>query len=129
MFRKAFAVWLLLLVLAVLNGAARTFFIEPRIGGQAGHVAGTLILCALIFLVAGATIGWMGIGSPKEAFAVGLAWLLLTVAFEFLAGRYLFRTSWDVLLADYDLAGGRIWILVLLSNLAAPAFWFQLKGK
>lgn len=129
MFRKAIVVWLLILVLAVVNGTARTFLIEPRIGGQAGHVVGTLILCALIFLVARATVGWMEVGSLKNALAVGLAWLLLTVAFEFLAGHYLFRTSWDVLLADYDLASGRIWILVLVANLSAPAFWFRVGGK
>jgi hypothetical protein len=49
-------------------------------------------------------------------------WLGLTLAFEFLAGHYLFRQSWDRLLADYNVARGRIWPLVLVVTAAAP-FW------
>jgi hypothetical protein len=48
---KAFVIWMLLLVLAVLNGAVRDLFISPRLGEQAGHVISTVILCATIFLV------------------------------------------------------------------------------
>jgi hypothetical protein len=54
-------------------------------------------------------------------------WLLLTVAFEFLAGHYLFGHAWDRLLADYNLAGGRIWVLVLATTMFAPlaARWLR----
>jgi hypothetical protein len=42
------------------------------------------------------------------------------VAFEFLAGHYWFHASWSALFADYNLAQGRIWILVLVTTLLAP---------
>jgi hypothetical protein len=45
MFGKAFAIWLLLLMLAVLNGSAREFLINPWIGQQPGHIVSTIILC------------------------------------------------------------------------------------
>ena len=45
---------------------------------------------------------------------------MLTLAFEFLAGHYLFGNSWERLLADYDVARGRIWPLVLIVTFVTP---------
>jgi hypothetical protein len=44
----------------------------------------------------------------------------MTVAFEFLVGHYIFRTSWARLLSDYDVLGGRVWLLVLATVAFAP---------
>jgi hypothetical protein len=44
----------------------------------------------------------------------------MTVAFEFLAGHYIFGSPWDRLLEDYNLFGGRIWLLVLATSAFAP---------
>jgi hypothetical protein len=122
---KAFIVWILLLILAVLNGAIRDLFISPRLGGQTGHVISAVILCTTIFLVAWLSIRWIGADSTRDALLVGIQWVLLTVAFEFLAGHYLFGHTWERLLADYNLFRGRIWVFVLAANLLAPlwAFW------
>lgn len=122
---KAFVIWMLLLVLAVLNGAVRDLFISPRLGEQAGHVISTVILCATIFLVAWLSLPWISADSVRDALLVGLQWVALTVAFEFLAGHYLFGHTWERLLADYNLFCGRIWVFVLAANLVAPlcAFW------
>jgi hypothetical protein len=49
-------------------------------------------------------------------------WLGLTLAFEFLVGHYAFGTSWNELLADYDILNGRLWLLVLVAALTAPRF-------
>jgi hypothetical protein len=54
---------------------------------------------------------------------VGLFWLVLTVTFEFLFGRYVAGASWEALLADYDVLRGRLWPLVLLTTLLAPSLW------
>jgi len=40
----------------------------------------------------------------------------LTVAFEFLAGHYVFGTPWHQLVADYNIFRGRIWVLVLITS-------------
>ena len=123
---KAFIVWILLLVIAVLNGAIRDLLISPRLGEQTGHVISTVILCATIFLVAWLSIQWIGSDGTRDALLVGIQWVLLTVAFEFLAGHYLFGHTWERLLADYNLFRGRIWVFVLAANLLAPLwvlFW------
>jgi hypothetical protein len=129
MITRAFAIWILLVVLAVLNGGARNTFLTPHWGEPSGHVLSTLILCLVIFSVAWAFIRWIHPGGPRDALLVGLFWVALTVAFEFLAGHYLFGHSWQKLFADYDLAQGRIWVLVLVANFAAPQWAAWTRGK
>ena len=102
MLLRAVEIWFVLLTLAVLNGSAREALITPRFGGFAGHLISTVILCTAIVFVAWMSITWIGAKSTADAFVVGLTWLLLTVAFEFLAGHYLFRNPWKTVLADYN---------------------------
>ena len=120
MFFRSFIVWVALLALAVVNGAAREAWLVPRIGGRAGHAASSLSLSAAILLLAWLTIAWIDPASARDALLIGLVWLGLTLAFEFLAGHYLFRKPWNELLADYDILSGRIWVLVLVTTMLAP---------
>jgi hypothetical protein len=117
---RALLVWLGLLLLAIANGTFRVAVLNPRLGEGPGHVASTLLLSALILVAAWLTVPWIRPGTPRAAWAVGAAWVVLTVAFEFGAGHYLFGKPWSVLFADYDLARGRIWPLVLVVTLVAP---------
>lgn len=127
MILRAIAIWLLLLVLAIANGAFREAVLVPRLGADAGHRVSTLTLCALILLAVWLTIGWLRPVTLSSAFAVGGLWVVLTLAFEFLAGHYLFGRPWEVLWADYDLRAGRIWVLVLVVTLLAPALAAQVR--
>ena len=61
------------------------------------------------------------LASTREALEVGVAWLALTVAFEFGFGRCVAHTSWEQLLSDYDLRRGRLGLLVLACILVGPA--------
>lgn len=45
---------------------------------------------------------------------------MLTICFEFAFGRLVARLSWRELLADYDLAHGRTWPLVVAWLAAGP---------
>lgn len=58
--------------------------------------------------------------SAAEANRVGMAWLAMTVAFEFGFGRLVAKQSWRELLADYNLAHGRTWPLVLAVIATGP---------
>jgi hypothetical protein len=53
---------------------------------------------------------------------------VLTLAFEFLAGHYLFGHPWATLLADYNLARGRIWLLVLVATLLGPVLAYAVRS-
>jgi hypothetical protein len=121
---RAVAIWAGLLVIAVANGALRDVLIVPRLGPQAGHVISTLVLSAVIVAVAFVSIRWIAPPDRAGALRVGGLWVVLTLAFELLAGHWLFGKSWSDLFADYDLAAGRVWILVLVATLLAPGWAF-----
>lgn len=113
--------------MAMLNGGLRQLILIPRLGESGGHVLSTLILAGAILGVTWFTLPWLHPTSPAAAWGIGALWLSLTVAFEFLAGHYLFHQPWSTLLADYNLARGRIWILVLVVTLLAPSIVLRLQ--
>lgn len=125
---RAAAVWLLILVLAIVNGAGREKWLIPRFGDVVGRGLSTLALCGLIFLTTWLTVGWMHPRTSGDALRIGALWLVLTLGFEFLVGHYGFGKPWAVLLEDYDLSKGRIWIAVLIMVLLAPFLTAHMKG-
>jgi hypothetical protein len=125
MMLRALLAWCVLMVGAVLNGAFRVSVLNPRLGERLGHVISTIMLCALVLLLTGLLIGWIGPGSSRDGLRVGALWLALTLAFELGFGHFIAKKPWHVLLADYNVAAGRVWILVLLTTLFAP----QLLGR
>jgi hypothetical protein len=124
---RAGTIWLVILVLASLNGAVRDLVVAPHIGDTVARVISTLILCGLVLLVTWLSIRWVGPHSRRQALAVGLFWLVLTLAFEVGAGR-LSGKSWSVVLADYDVLRGRIWVLVPIVTFMAPPWLGRLRG-
>jgi hypothetical protein len=125
---RALAVWLLILVLANLNGFLREAWLVPPLGDQVGRAVSTIALSGLVLLVTWLSIRWIGPRRWGEAMKIGVFWLLLTLAFEFLVGRYVLAKPWPVLLEDYDLSRGRIWIIVLLVVLLAPPWTARIRG-
>src|SRR5258707_6630132 len=120
MLLRALAIWCALLVAAFLNGAIRVFWIMPAVGFQAAHAISCVTLSVLVALIAWQAIVWLHPATPNEALLIGDEWVLLTIAFEFVAGYYLFGTSWNALLAQYDVARGELWEVVLVTIRVAP---------
>jgi hypothetical protein len=127
-YRRAFVVWLGLLALASVNGAVRDFGLTPELGDTASRAVSTIVLCALVLLVASATIGWIRPPDARRALGIGMMWLALTLGFEFLVGHYVLRKPWAALLADYDVSRGRIWVLALVVTLYAPLWAARRRG-
>lgn len=126
---RALAVWLGIMLLAIANGGVRQAILIPRIGPESGHVASTLILCAAIIATAYTTIRWMAPTYFRDAFRLGIMWLTLTVAFEFIVGHFVFGVPWETIIADYDVTNGRIWPLVPLVTLIAPVWAWIRRGR
>jgi hypothetical protein len=120
MFVRAGAVWFAIMLIAILNGAARDILLVPRLGDPVARAVSCLTLATLILIVTRVSLRWIHPASLDDAWTIGAMWLVMTLAFEFGAGRYLFATPWTQLLADYNLLAGRLWILVLITALAAP---------
>lgn len=121
MLARAAVGWLVILGLAILNGGLRQALLVPWFGEPVGHVVSTVLLSGLILGAAWFLDPRIRAASARDAWAVGALWVVLTVAFEFLAGHYLFGDPWARLLADYNLGQGRVWILVPVTTLLAPA--------
>ncbi|HEY7614805.1 MAG TPA: hypothetical protein VH764_17535 [Gemmatimonadales bacterium] len=125
---RAVVVWTGILGLAACNGALRDLVVAPRLGDTVARALSTVILCALILLVAHSTIGWIGPRNAREAFGIGALWLALTLAFEFGSGLYAGK-SWSVMLEDYNVLRGRIWVLVPILTFLAPLWAGRAAGR
>ena len=122
---RAEAVWVAILVVAIINGAARDIVLAPLVGETAARALSSVTLSAIILLVTWMSLAWIDPGSIRDAWTIGAIWLAMTLTFELIAGHYLFRTPWPVLVADYNVLAGRIWIVVLIVTLTAPALVYR----
>jgi hypothetical protein len=113
--------WCGLFVLALANGTLRVLVIQPRLGETAARALATAILLAALT----ALVWWLHrrrpIPTARQAWAIGAAWVAMTLAFEFGWGGLVAGLPWSTMLADYDLTAGRIWVLVPIWTLVAPA--------
>ncbi len=125
---RAIVIWLVILVLAILNGAFRVGVLIPRSSEAAGHVVSTLMLCGLIAFVSWVTIAWLHPATWAHAAAVAMLWVVMTVLFEFGFGHFVAGKPWTDLLADYNILRGRVWILVLVTLATAPCLAARPRG-
>ena len=125
MLRRVVLIWLCIVPVAIVNGTIRDLLVVPYLGDQIARAISCLTLAGATFLIAWMSIRWMGPIDEFEAWVIGLVWLGLTLAFEFLVGHYAFVTPWEALLADYNILEGRLWILVLAAALSAPPMMFR----
>jgi hypothetical protein len=121
---KAVGVWFFLVIAAALNGVLRTSFLSLQMGEQTSYVLSTLILMITVL-----TCSWvlanrfLRHSTNKDLLFIGLLWVGLSASFEFYFGHYVLGTPWAILLHEYNLLSGRIWVVVLLTELIGP--WFM----
>lgn len=125
MLLRALIVWLGIAVLAVGNGGLREGVLKRLLGDRLAHVISTLLLGAVVLAVSFLSVPWIGPSTPSEAWLLGAGWLAATLAFEFLAGHYLFGNPWKKILHDYDVKRGRVWVLVPICTLMGPPLAFR----
>jgi hypothetical protein len=88
---------------------------------------GVFIGSVLILLVAYLLVGWLRAPDRKSLMLVGILWLVLTVAFEFGVGHFVFGRSWESLGEDYDVPKGGLlpFGLVVLALSPLIAAWMR----
>lgn len=126
----AAAVWIVLLVMAILNAGVREKVYQPRVGEQTGHVISTVVFVTMIWAIVYGFLKVLSeIPTTGQLWAIGAGWTAATMAFEFLFGHYAAGHSWARLLEDYNILKGRVWVLVLISTLiAAPVLGALIKA-
>ena len=121
---RAVIAWLGLLLLAFTNAAVREAWMMRRLGEETAHAISSVTLATAILVAGWFATPWVEPRTRQQAWAVGSVWLILTLAFEFLAGHFAFGQSWSRLLSDFDIAAGRLWVLVLAATLVTPVVAF-----
>jgi hypothetical protein len=109
----------------VVNGIFRVAIFAPRLGDRWAEI---LSAASGILLIQGIVGPYLVRARPDRArrHAIAGVWLVLTVAFELLFGRYVAGRSWSELAANYNLGAGRLWPVVLASMVLAPYLWSRI---
>lgn len=118
--RRAFALWLLILVFAIANGGFREAVLLNTFPRDTAYTLSGLLLIACILGIAILTIKWLGKLTYPQYALIGVLWLFLTIAFEFGFGLLRHQTMGSLLEA-YQFKDGNIWPIVLVVTTIAPA--------
>jgi hypothetical protein len=112
--------WLVILGLAVANGAFRDMVLIPELGKVKGLLWSGILLGLLVSLVAYTFVRLKQGITVLQSLLIGVLWLCLTLAFEFAFGRLVQGKSWDELLGAYTFKDGNLWSFVVLMTFLSP---------
>ena len=124
--RRATFAWMAVILLETVNGTIREIFIAPALGDLHARQLGIPIACVITFLIAWATIRWMGAVTRPLQLIIGAWWAVLTLAFEATLGRAL-GLSWSQILTDYDPSRGGFMLFGILFMVFAPLLAAKLR--
>ena len=126
---KYLAGWLPLVIIAFANGTFRQIAFQQALSELQAHQLSTAIGIVLFGLYIYWYIRRLKPQSYAETVRIGILWMLLTIVFEFCLGRLVLGRDWSVLLHDYNLIEGRVWVLVLIWVAIAPSIFFRISRK
>lgn len=117
---RAFAVWIIIILAETIHGVLRTLLLQPIVGDfrarQIAVFTGILIIFTITFLF----IRWLNAKTVWQLLGVGFLWLVLTVSFEIILGRFVAGFDWERILSDYDLSNGGLLSIGLILMFLSP---------
>jgi hypothetical protein len=124
MIARYIVAWIPMIFIAIANGALREFTYGKHLSELRAHQVSTLtgILFFGVYIWALTRI-WR-LESAAQAIIIGIIWVGLTVAFEFISGHYVVGNPWSRLLRDYNIFAGRVWIFVPIWVGIAPWLFY-----
>lgn len=117
---KAVLVWLLMVLAAMANGLVREQLLTVLLGPQLALPVSGVVLSVLILAITLLCLPLIRAGSAAGYLAIGLLWLILTVAFEVLFAHFGAGKSWPEIREVFDFRSGNLFIVVLLVCTLAP---------
>jgi len=126
---RSFAVWLLIIVAEIFHGILRAIVLVRFVGEFRSNQIGVFTGSAILLVIARLTIRWIRAKQPFELLLVGLIWLLLTMTFEVLFGRFVMGLSWERIASDYNMLKGGLMPLGLLVLFLSPMIASKLREK
>jgi len=119
--------WLGMMIIAIANGGLRDILYKQYLGDLAAHQLSTVLLLLLLALYFRILAARWPLASYTQAWAVGLIWLVMTLAFEFGFGHFIVGHSWAHLFQDYDILAGRVWVLIPIWILTGPVLFLHIR--
>lgn len=126
---KYLVAWLVMLLVSIANGGVRDLTYGRYLAELTAHQLSTASGVVLLGIVIRCFVGRHPPVSARHALGIGLGWMALTVAFEFLFFHYVGGHPWSVLLANYDVSAGRVWLAVPLWVAVAPWLFVRWRGR
>lgn len=125
---RSTGIWLCFVIAAIINGAVREKLLTPLLGSALSLPLSGVTLSALVFLITYFTLVFLGEVKPKLYLRIGLFWIVLTLAFEYLWGHYVAGKSWDEIHQVFNIFKGNLFIIVLIVTALSPRIAARLKG-
>lgn len=124
---RSLTIWIVLILAEIVHGILRAVALVPFVGEFRSNQIGVFTGSAIIVVVAYFSIRWIGARRPNELLLVGLIWLVLTVSFEVLFGRFVVGLSWERIASDYNMLNGGLMLLGLLLLFLSPMIALKLR--
>jgi len=125
---KSIMIWLVFILAESLNGTARIFWLVPFLGDRLAHQISFIIGSVLILAIATLFARWLHVSHFSQLLSVGVLWLVLTVVFEMVLGRFILGYSWQQIGADYNLLQGGLMPIGLVWLTLSPFIAAKIRG-
>ncbi len=126
---KSVGIWLLIVVAAIINGAVRDKLLTPWLGAEISLPFSGITLSALVLVITYGALAIFGKVKARVYIFIGLLWLVLTLAFEYLFGHFVLGKSWYEISQVLNVRNGNLFSIVLLITAASPWLVAKLKGR
>lgn len=111
--------WVGAVALALVNATIREVVYLDAVGEQAAHQIASIVLILLLGAYVVLLERRWPIPTARQAMAVGASWAAATVGFEIILG-FATGVSLSEILANYNLAAGKLWVLVPIATAFMP---------
>lgn len=119
---RATIIWTIYLPLAIANYTITEKYIRPDVDELTTHQVSTL--CSIILFLILSAIMWKTAllrNAQLQLFVAGSYMATLTAGFRFAFGYFYQDISWQMLLNDYNITEGRMWVIFLITIIFSPA--------
>ncbi|GET39314.1 conserved hypothetical membrane protein [Microseira wollei NIES-4236] len=128
MFLRGIVIWLVLMFAEILHGTARTLWLAPYVGDFRARQISVFTGSILMLIIAIAFVRALHASRASQLLAIGLLWLLLTIAFEIGLGRFVFAYSWERIASEYNLLAGGLMPIGLVVLTLSPLIAGKVRG-